>query len=121
MIRIAGITLPETAVWTNEMEYGSPLSASAYADGREFIFSGGRSGKIDIYVPKVSGELTRETVLALKALADSAAVFTLMIGGRVMKAVFRHTDTALELRPVSARQEQAADDSYFGTIRLLEV
>lgn len=122
MIRIAGIELPETAVWENEMEYGAPLAKTEIcANGSEVIFTGGRSGKIDIYVPKVAGELTRDKVLALKALADAGGTFSLTLGAKQTQAQFRYEDGALELKPVSPKQTQADTDSYYGTIRLLEV
>ncbi|ADD68999.1 hypothetical protein Dacet_2237 [Denitrovibrio acetiphilus DSM 12809] len=122
MIQIAGITLPMCAVWENELESGQPeQECEICADGTELIYQNSTTAKIDIYIPKISGELTRETVLRLKSLSQNASVVSLNINGALKKALFRHSDKALDLKPVNAKQEQKTNDSYYGYIRLLEV
>lgn len=122
MIRIADITLPDTAVWENEITYGLPVTERVIcADGRELIYSGGTDSTIDIIVPKIAGEMDRKTALALKALAEADSPAAAEINGRLMNVVFRHSDTAVDLKPMNPKQTHSETDSYYGTIRLLEV
>jgi len=122
MINISGITLPETAIWENELIHGQPkANAEQAADGKELIFQWNVNSDIDIYIPKIAGELTRESVEKLKALSETNSQVALNINGVLKKAVFRHHDTALELKPINAKQKQSETDSYYGYIRLLEV
>jgi len=122
MITIAGIALPECAIWQNEMEYGMPISAvEPSADGRQIVFVGGHRRNIDIYIPKIAGELTRQTAVRLKTLAENGGTVFISINGQDMTAVFRHCDNSIDLKPINAKQTQDNSDSYYGTIRLLEV
>jgi len=122
MISIAGITMPESSIWQNEMEYGSPISdTETCTEGSRLIYTSGYSKEVDIYIPKTAGELTRQTVISLKALSDGGGQIYINIRGQEMQAVFRHADNALDLKPIRAKQQQEDTDSYYGTIRLLEV
>ncbi|PLX68637.1 MAG: hypothetical protein C0603_05650 [Denitrovibrio sp.] len=122
MIAIAGITMPDCSIWHNEMEYGMPISnIETCTEGNKLVYSSGYDRRIDIYIPKIAGELTRQTVSELKALADNGGIVHLSINDRQMQAVFRHEDSPLELKPISAKQVQESGDSYYGMIKLLEV
>lgn len=122
MISIAGVILPKTAIWKNEITHGQPkANAEQTVDGKELIFQWDVDLDIDIYIPKIAGELTRETVDKLKALSDTGSLVALNINGALKNAVFRYHDTALELQPINAKQKQEETDSYYGYIRLLEV
>lgn len=122
MIIIAGITLPESAVWVNEIKSGARISnRETCPDGIELIFTDKTSPEIDIYIPKISGEITRAEVLNLKALSENVNEISININGTEKTAVFRHSDTALELYPITPKQTQDSKDSYYGYIRLLEV
>ncbi|PLX66006.1 MAG: hypothetical protein C0602_12805 [Denitrovibrio sp.] len=120
MISIGGIALPESAVWTNELAHGLPLnSLTNCTDGCGLVHFGEKEKEIDLYVPKIAGELTRQTALLLKALAEQNSEISININGRIKTAVFR--TGGLELKPISAKQLHTDTDSYYGFIRLLEV
>ncbi len=122
MITIAGINMPESSIWQNEMEYGLPISITeTCADGNILVYSGGYDRRIDIYTPKAAGELARQTVEELKAIAEGGGVIHIIINDRQMQAVFRNEDNPIDLKPINAKQTQNSNDSYYGTIRLLEV
>jgi len=122
MIQIADIILPESAVWENEINTGNPKSdVEICPDGTELIFTDGKVSEIDIYIPKIAGELTRETVLRLKELSENNQTIHMHINGEHKTVIFRHTDNGLELTPINQKQTQNANDSYYGYIKLLEV
>jgi len=122
MIRISDITLPESAVWENEISDGThKIERTTCTNGIDIIFADVQSAEIDIYIPKISGELSRADVLRLKALADSGNAISIHINGSDRKCVFRHSETALDLRPINPKQSHTDTDSYYGHIRLLEV
>lgn len=121
MISIAWIALPESAVWENEMQHGKPLNGhTECTDGYTLIHRGGADRNIVIYIPKVSGELTRQTVIQLKALMVQNSDISININGQVMTAVF-HPENPIDLKPISAKHIYEDTDSYYGYIRLLEV
>jgi hypothetical protein len=122
MIRISDITLPKSAVWANEISNSThKTERTACPDGTEVIFADIQDAEIDIYIPKISGELTRADVQRLKALTDGTNEISININGTDKTCVFRHSDTALDLHPISPKQTQTDTDSYYGYIRLLEV
>lgn len=72
MIIIAGTYLPECAVWTNEIQHATPKTAvTECSDGCSLVHTGGLRQEIDIYIPKIAGQLTRQTVTELKTLAQT--------------------------------------------------
>jgi hypothetical protein len=122
MIRISDITLPESAVWANEISNSTQKTErETCPDGVEVIFADIQDAEIDIYIPKISGELPRRDVLRLKALAEGTNGISININGTDKKCVFRHSDKAIDLHPISPRQTHTDNDSYYGYIRLLEV
>jgi len=122
VISISGIVLSESAVWENETSYSMPFSSEeTLTNGDRLIYSDGSDTRIDIYQPKIAGEMTRETVSALLELARTKAPLSVNLNGKLINAVFRYEDGAVDVEPLNARQVQAENDSYFGTIRLLEV
>jgi len=122
MIILAGIQMPESAVWINEMaQKGSKAVHTSCIEGSDLVFQSTAPLEIDIYIPKISGELTRETVQQIRSLAETGGAFYLNINGAEKKAVFRYADGMFDLRPLQPRQQQTDTDSYYGTIRLLEV
>jgi hypothetical protein len=122
MITIAGITLPQTAVWTNETEYGLPeVSAETDLSGTEIIYAGKPAHTVEIYIPATENGMKREDVLLLCRAAASAAPVQADINGKQMSVTFVSDSSAIQLKPLSAKQVQADTDIYSGTIRLLEV
>ena len=122
MITIAGITLPETAVWTNETEYGLPeVSAETDLYGAEIIYAGKPARTIEIYIPATESGMKREDVLLLCRAAGSAAPVHADINGKQLSVIFISDSSAIQLKPLNAKQVQADADIYSGTIRLLEV
>jgi hypothetical protein len=122
MITIAGITLPQTAIWANETEYGLPaMETESDLSGMDRVFTGQSKNSIEIYIPATESGITRENVIALCRAASSGAPVTAQINDRPLNVMFAAGSGAIELKPLSAKQEQAVSDIYSGTIRLLEV
>jgi len=122
MITIAGIALPETAVWTNETAYGLPQTdTETDLSGAEIVYAGKPYNSIEIYVPATESGMKREDVLALCRAASAAAAVHADMNGRQMQVVFVSDSSAIQLKPLNARQVQSDADVYSGTIRLLEV
>ena len=121
MITIAGITLPETAVWTNETEYGQPAAETeSDINGIGRVFYGQKVRTIEIYIPATESGMKREDVLQLCQRASERAPVHAEINGREFSVLFVSDSSAISLKPVRAKQVQADTDSYCGTIRLLE-
>ncbi|MGE4268460.1 MAG: hypothetical protein AB7F25_13585 [Deferribacterales bacterium] len=122
MITIAGITLPETAVWTNETAYGLPQTGTETdLSGAEIVYAGKPYNSIEIYIPATESGMKREDVLSLCRVASAAAAVHADINGRQMEVVFVSDSSAVQLKPLNARQVQSDADVYSGTIRLSEV
>lgn len=122
MITIAGITLPQTAVWTNETEYGLPeTTADTDLSGTEIIYAGKPVRTVEIYIPATESGIRREDVLLLCRAAAAAAPVHADINGKQLSVTFMPDSSAIQLKPLNAKQVQADTDIYSGTIRLLEV
>ena len=119
---IAGITLPETAVWANETAHGQPKAAvETDLAGTDRVYYGAENRNIEIYIPATESGMKRDDVISLCRIAADRAVVHAEINGREFSVTFVSDSSAIELKPVRAKQTQAGDDSYYGTIRLLEV
>jgi hypothetical protein len=122
MITIAGITLPLTAIWANETEYGLPETATeSDLSGMDMVFTGQDKNNIEIYIPATESGITRENVIALCRAAANGAPVTAQLNDRTLNVMFASGSGAIELKPLNAKQEQTDTDIYSGTIRLLEV
>ncbi|TCK58196.1 hypothetical protein [Seleniivibrio woodruffii] len=122
MMTIAGITLPETAVWANETAYGQPMAAvETDLAGTDRVYYGSENRNLEIYIPATESGMKRDDVIALCRIAADRSAVHAEINGREFSVRFASDSSAIELKPVRAKQTQAGDDSYYGTIRLLEV
>ena len=119
MITIAGIKLPETAVWVNETEYGQPkTSVETDLAGIDRVFFGSVQNNIEIYIPATESGIRRTDVIKLCQAAAAHAPLYAEINGSRFSVIFAGGSRSLEIKPVTPKQTYSDTDPYSGTIRL---
>lgn len=89
------------------------VQASQMVAGRPVTLTGGSADR---------GWMSRDAVLQCGAWAATAGqVMTLVWRGTTYSVIYRHQDGAIEASPVDPRTDDAADDDYRVTLRLMVI
>jgi len=121
------IDLHDDLLWSDEHSWSKAVSTVTYAiTGALIVQSATRkAGRAITLVPpdEQMAWLPRSTVDTLHAWADVAdlALVLQMADGRSFNVQFRHTDGALEARPVKGFPSPQPDDPFLATIRFMEI
>jgi hypothetical protein len=125
-ITLGGVQLPDNMILEDELNWTGVAASSEMTLGGEPVIwedavAGGRP--IDLVAYEDMGWLTRDQVLAVRALASTPGwVGTLSYEGATYRVRFRHEDPpAIDVEPLIPRPNPDSGDYYYGRIKLMEV
>jgi hypothetical protein len=124
-IVLDGVDLPKDLEWQDEFDW-TPVSQN-----KEVFLSGtlvveeaaqNKGRPITLYGGANASWVTRSTVLALYALAQSPAnVMTLNYHGTEYSVMWSRSEIPIEAKPVQRIMNPGPDHKYYITLRLFEV
>lgn len=124
-ISLNGISLPDDLEWSDEFAWTPVEQTVGYTlDGAMVVESGVRQAgrRITLAAGEDRAWVTRATLKSLYALAQTVHDdLTLVMGSTTFNVAFRHSDGAIESRPVSQVSPASDADFYVITLRLMEV
>lgn len=121
MITLAGITLPDHLVWTDEFDWvpvahSSERSLTGKLLIEEASLTKGRP------ITLSNDWATRDVIEQIYALASlPGQTHTLDLHGRTFTVMFNHTDTPVSAVPIKPHNVPDSNDYYQLTLRLIEV
>lgn len=125
MITLAGLTLNDDLVWTDEfswlpVEQGIQRTLGGKQIIQSRVITAGRP--ITLMTDDKARWSLRSDIEALYALAESNQTLTLSLhDGRSFSVQFRYDDQPIDATPVLDQPEYVADDRYSVTIKLRTV
>lgn len=125
-LSIGGVTIKRSLVWADRDAWQQlGQSRARTVGGGQVVFTGPLAGgrPITLEARRGRGWLEHDEVTALRALAAvSGATYVLVFGSDSYDVEFDHEPgPAVDVAAFLPRQAPAADDPYFGTIRLRTV
>lgn len=125
MIKLGDLLLPPDMLLEGEFDQQYVLASSETTiDGSEVLFCQPKNSgeSFDLVAGEDFGWLTRQMVDALREMARTFDVFTLLYHGEIKEVRFRHEDPpVLSLSPLNPIVDSTEGVFYIGRIKLREV
>lgn len=123
-ILLDGIALNPNLQWSDEFDWSPVEQGTEHSlTGALIVDEGVKAAGQPVTLQSGAdfGEVSLSTLQALQALLTAGRVMSLNFHGRLMDVMWRHSDKAIEAKPVMEFNAYGPDSLWFISLRLMRV